>query len=95
MLTLRSDTPRRYLIDCAVTPGITIRAHGPSDFDAQSTSPSDPGMQIVSFYTPPLPTGAIITLRDATPNVVSTQSGPYYTGWRLTGCEITPVATPR
>ena len=96
---------RRYLIDCAVTQGTTIRANS-GGWQAQATAAASSGAQIVSFYTPPLPANPEITLTDGAPEIISyqesvnprtgarTPGGEIYGGWFLTGCEITPVASP-
>jgi hypothetical protein len=109
IITLLSPTTRRYLVDCAVTPGVTIGASAPSasgsNWQAQATS--SPGTSLVSFYTPPLPPNVRVRLYDAAPqmtNAPASSTGPtlqqvmppnqQYRSWRLTGCEITPVAAP-
>jgi hypothetical protein len=75
----------RVLIDCAVS--VVGDSTYMDFFVGVSNTPAahvDPYQGVVSFLTPPIDGGALITLKSSVPS-----SGLVY--WTVTGCEMTPM----
>jgi hypothetical protein len=98
-LNIWGQPGQRFMVDCAVTDrSYRITLAGNVENVVQATN------QSLAFITQPLSQSgyAIISIRDANPdaNMITSYGNPYYTtggsttfysGWRLGGCEITPI----